>query len=83
MYLLPLACFFKILAAGSVYIGHQLNKLGPVYVVGVQWCWLYSCTRLYVIHNITADKNGCKVNVVYKPPEDGLVRAETYVGVKD
>ena len=23
--------------------------------------------------------NGCKVNVDYKPPEDGLVRAETYV----
>jgi hypothetical protein len=36
-----------------------------------------------VIHNITADKNGCKVNVVYKPPEDGLVRAETCVGVKE
>jgi hypothetical protein len=26
---------------------------------------------------------GCKVNVDYEPPEDGLVRAETYVGVKE
>jgi hypothetical protein len=30
-----------------------------------------------------ADKNGCKVNVDYEPPENGLVRAETYVGVKE
>jgi hypothetical protein len=37
-----------------------------------------------VIHNIIADINiGCKVNVHYEPPEDGLVRAETYVGVKE
>jgi hypothetical protein len=34
-----------------------------------------------VIHNIIADNNGCKVNVDYEPPEDDLVRAETYVGV--
>jgi hypothetical protein len=25
----------------------------------------------------------CKVNVHYEPPEDGLVKAETYVGVKE
>jgi hypothetical protein len=37
-----------------------------------------------VLQNIIADiSNGCKVNVVYKPPVDGLVRAETYVGVKE
>jgi hypothetical protein len=36
-----------------------------------------------VIQKIIADNNGCKVNVDYKPPEDGLVRAETYVGVKE
>jgi hypothetical protein len=37
-----------------------------------------------VIYNIIADiNNGCKVNVDYKLPEDGLVRAETYVGVKE
>jgi hypothetical protein len=31
-----------------------------------------------------ADINiGCKVNVYYEPPEDGLVKAETYVGVKE
>jgi hypothetical protein len=35
-----------------------------------------------VIYNIIAD-NVCKVNVDYEPPEDGLVRVETYVGVKD
>ena len=35
------------------------------------------------IYNITADKNGCKVNVHYEPPEDGLLRVETYVGVKE
>jgi hypothetical protein len=36
------------------------------------------------IYNIIADiKNGCKVNVNYEPPEDGLVKAETYVGVKE
>ena len=30
-----------------------------------------------------ADKNiGCEVNVLYDPPEDGLVKAETYVGVE-
>ena len=32
--------------------------------------------------NIIADNNGCKLNVDYKPPEDGIVRAETYVGVE-
>jgi hypothetical protein len=37
-----------------------------------------------VIYNIITDKNnGCKVNVHYEPPEDGLVRVETYVGVKE
>jgi hypothetical protein len=36
-----------------------------------------------VIYNITADINiGCTVNVHYEPPEDGLVKAETCVGVK-
>jgi hypothetical protein len=40
-------------------------------------------TLLYVIQNIIADNNGCKVNVDYEPPEDGLVRAETYIGVKE
>jgi hypothetical protein len=37
-----------------------------------------------VIYNIIADiNNGRKVNVHYGPPEDGLVKAETYVGVKE
>jgi hypothetical protein len=36
-----------------------------------------------VIQNIIADNNGCTVKVEYEPPEDGLVRAETYVGVKE
>jgi hypothetical protein len=36
-----------------------------------------------VIYNIIADNNVCKVNVHYKPPEDGLVRAETCVGVEE
>jgi hypothetical protein len=36
-----------------------------------------------VIQNIIADNNGCKVNVDYEPPEDGLVRAEIYVEVKE
>jgi hypothetical protein len=37
-----------------------------------------------VIYNIIADiNNGCKVNVDYEPPEDGLVIAETYVGVRE
>jgi hypothetical protein len=27
--------------------------------------------------------NGCKVNVDYEPPEDGLVKAETHVRVKE
>jgi hypothetical protein len=37
-----------------------------------------------VIYNIIADINiGCKVNVDYEPPEDGLVKTETYVGVKE
>jgi hypothetical protein len=40
-------------------------------------------TLLYVIQNITADNNVCKVNVHYEPPEDSLERAETYVGVKE
>jgi hypothetical protein len=31
-----------------------------------------------------ADKNNWyKVNVHYEPPEDGLVKAETYVGVEE
>jgi hypothetical protein len=36
-----------------------------------------------VIQNIIADNNGCKVNTDSEPPEDGLVKAETYVGVKE
>jgi hypothetical protein len=36
-----------------------------------------------VIQKIIADNNGCKLNVDYEPPEDGLERAETYVGVKE
>jgi hypothetical protein len=36
-----------------------------------------------VIYNITADKHWIKVNVHYEPPEDGLVRVETYVGVEE
>jgi hypothetical protein len=36
-----------------------------------------------VIHNIIADNNGYKVNVDYELPENGLVRAETYVRVKE
>jgi hypothetical protein len=37
-----------------------------------------------VIYNIIAYiNNGCKVNVDYEPPEDGLVMAETCVGVKE
>jgi hypothetical protein len=36
-----------------------------------------------VIYNIISDiNNGCKVNVDYEPPEDGLVKVETCVGVK-
>jgi hypothetical protein len=36
-----------------------------------------------VIYNIIADINkGYKVNVDYQPPEDGLVKVETYVGVE-
>jgi hypothetical protein len=27
--------------------------------------------------------SGCKVNVGYEPPEDGLVKVEAYVGVKE
>jgi hypothetical protein len=35
------------------------------------------------IHKQLHINNGCKVNVDYEPPENGLVRAETYVGVKE
>jgi hypothetical protein len=36
-----------------------------------------------VIYNTIADiNNECKVNVHYEPPEDGLVKVETCVGVK-
>jgi hypothetical protein len=71
-----------------MYIGNQLSKSGPVCFVSVQWCGVYSthCTtgHLHVMYNIIADINdGCKVNVDKKPPEDGLVKAETCVGVKE
>jgi hypothetical protein len=36
-----------------------------------------------VIYNIIPDNNGCKVNVHYEPPEDGPVRVEIYVGLKN
>jgi hypothetical protein len=37
-----------------------------------------------VIYNIIEDRNhGCKINVDYEPPEDYLVKAKTYVGVKE
>jgi hypothetical protein len=29
------------MAVGSVYIGNQLSKSGPLCVVSVQWCGLY------------------------------------------
>jgi hypothetical protein len=33
---------------------------------------------------VIADKNiGCEVNVVYEPPEDDLVKAETCAGVEE
>jgi hypothetical protein len=33
---------------------------------------------------VIADKNiGCEVNVVYEPHDDGLVKAETCVGVEE
>jgi hypothetical protein len=33
---------------------------------------------------VTAGKNiGCEVNVVYEPPDDGLVKAEKCVGVEE
>jgi hypothetical protein len=33
---------------------------------------------------VIADINiGCEVNVVYGTPEDGLVKAETFVGVAE
>jgi hypothetical protein len=33
---------------------------------------------------VIADKNiGCEVNVVYEPPDHGLVKAETCVGVDE
>jgi hypothetical protein len=36
------------------------------------------------MYNIIADiNNGCKVNVDYEPPEDGLVKAEINIGVKE
>jgi hypothetical protein len=39
---------------------------------------------VYTLYNIIADiNNGCKINVDYEPPEDGLVRVETYVGVEE
>jgi hypothetical protein len=34
----------------------------------------------YMWYKTIADNNGCKVNLNYEPPEDGIVRAETYVG---
>jgi hypothetical protein len=41
----------------------------------------YLCLLLcYILHIV---KYGCKVNADYEPPEDDLVRAETYVGVKE
>jgi hypothetical protein len=37
-----------------------------------------------VIQNIIADiNNKCKVNLDFEPLENGLVRSETYVGVKE
>jgi hypothetical protein len=34
--------------------------------------------------NVIVGKNiGCEVNVVYKPPDDNLVKAETCVGVEE
>jgi hypothetical protein len=33
--------------------------------------------------NVIADSIGCEVNVVYEPPEDGLAKAETCVGVEE
>jgi hypothetical protein len=36
-----------------------------------------------VIQNIIADNNGCILKVYYEPPEDNLVRVETYVGVEE
>jgi hypothetical protein len=32
--------------------------------------------------HVTYVTYGCKVNVDYEPPEDGIVRVETHVGVR-
>jgi hypothetical protein len=37
----------------------------------------------HMFQPLQADNNGCIVKVGYEPPEDGLVRAETYVGVRE
>jgi hypothetical protein len=40
----------------------------------------YICFGLYKAILCLQDKNvGCEVNVVYEPPEDGLVKAEIYM----
>jgi hypothetical protein len=49
---------------------------------------LYTCFGLYKaifrgLVNYIHKNIGCKVNVVYEPPEDGLVKAETCVGVEE
>jgi hypothetical protein len=32
---------------------------------------------------VSRQNNGCEANVVYEPPEDGPIGAETYVGVDE
>jgi hypothetical protein len=43
--------------------------------------YIYFTSIVYVCYYDI--NNVCKVNVHYEPPEDGLVKAETYVGVKE
>jgi hypothetical protein len=38
---------------------------------------------LLAVSSVYIGKQSSKVNVDYKPPEDGLERAETYVGVEE
>ena len=57
------------------------------YILQLFTVYVFKITNIYdneTALNVIADKNiGCEVNVVYVPPEDGLVKAETYVGVEE
>jgi hypothetical protein len=73
------------------YISHlykisifKIYKKHRIHILNVDIVYKYDIYDNETGLNVIADKNiGREVKVVYEPPEDGHIKAETYVGVAE